>query len=95
MQVGHFGRCWNVDKRRPRAVRAVRRRVVTARPTRMCYAHENVIENRKREVSSKCVVHHREIQAEPHPVLMPFAVVHAWRKFAATIKIDVERELTY
>jgi hypothetical protein len=32
VQVGHFGRCWDVDRSRPGAVRVVRRRVVAVRP---------------------------------------------------------------
>src|SRR3546814_7497832 len=55
--------------------------------------YQHVVENGESEAFSKQVAHEREIQAEPHPILMSFAVIGTRREAAAAIEIHIEAEL--
>src|SRR5467141_1409655 len=57
--------------------------------------HDNVVQQRKREALGEEPPHEREIETNPHTVLMAFAVIRGWRKQAALVKVHLEIELAF
>jgi hypothetical protein len=53
--------------------------------------HEHVVEDGEGEFMTERVLHERQIKAQPHGVLMAFAVVGAGRKEPAAVEIHVSR----
>src|SRR5258708_4767248 len=56
--------------------------------------HNDVIQERERELVAEQSLHKSQIEANPHAVLMAFAVVGAGRKEAPFVEINVEVELS-
>src|ERR1700730_6435862 len=55
--------------------------------------HDDVVEKSESELGAEQALHKREIEANPHPVLVTLAMIGAWRKQAPLVKINAQIKL--